>query len=247
MVENIKKMSAITLIYLVVIGFAFCNTESFIYATDLFEGSTVGGESATDKTDLFEGSTVGGGAITDGEKAVETDTASSTDWWGKANTFFNSKSDKITINPLDPLIGILKVAGNAVIIIVTIFLGIKYMYGSVEGKVDVKEGLFTLFVAMLFFYGGTTVYDILVTGNKLTFIGGSAEATISNIYSTVIYFANFLAVGAIIYVGVKYLMSGAEGKAELKGKGVPFFIGMIMTFSTISFLNLILKIMDDVI
>lgn len=169
-------------------------------------------------------------------------------WWTKAGTFFDD-TRAVTVTPttmLDSLIDILKILGNAVIIIVTMFLGVKYIYGSAEGKVDVKEGLSTLVVAMLFFYFGTNMYDIFINGGKLTFIDSTTTGTISNVFSTFVYIANFAAVGGIIYLGVKYLMAGAEGKAALKAKGLPFVIGLVMAFSSISILNIILKIIGDV-
>lgn len=181
------------------------------------------------------------------KEAATVEKVESSNWWAQANKFFDSKGESIGTNPLEPLIVIIKVGGNAVIIIATIFLGIKYMYGSVDGKVEVKEGLFTLVIAMLFFYAGTTVYDILVIDKKLIFIGDTAETTIFNIYSTIIYVAKFIAIGGIIYVGVKYLATGAEGKAELKGKGVPFFIGIVMTFGTLSFLSFIQTVLADIL
>ncbi len=220
MKENIKKILTITMICLIVISFI---------GTGFSAVNAIADES--------------GGLGSAGVATPDT----SASWWGKANTFFNNKGAVIVIDPLKPLINLVKVIGNAVIIIVTIFLGIKYMFGSVDGKVDVKEGLFTLFVAMLFFYAGQAVYEIFVSGGKLVFIGATEGATVFNIYSTVIYIAKFLAIGAIIYVGIKYLASGAEGKAELKGKGVPFFIGIIMAFGTLSFLTVLQSVIADIL
>lgn len=176
--------------------------------------------------------------------------ASSTDWWTTANTFFNSKGTGVvdTKDTLTDIVNIIKIFGNGVIISVTVFLGIKYMYGSAEGKGDVKEGLLTLFVAMLFFYGGTTIYDIFTTSNGLIFVSQtSADATIYNVYSGILYIAKIIAFAGIIYVGIRYLASGAEGKAELKGKGVPFFIGIVMTFGTLSFLEFMRTVISDIL
>lgn len=186
-------------------------------------------------------------ASTEGQAALAA--ATSADWWGKAMDFFrfSTTTTPVKTTALDSLTRLLEILGNAVIIIVTIILGIKYMFGSVEGKTDVKQGLITLFIAMLFFYGGTSVYDLFVTGGNLSLVGDTAEGTIFNIYSTIIYFAKFAAIGGIIYIGVKYMFAGAEGKADLKGKGAPFFIGVIMVFATLSFLSVIQKIIADII
>lgn len=170
------------------------------------------------------------------------------DWWGAADTFFDGINwTKQNLSSLDSVINLIKILGNAVFIIVAIVLGIKYILGSAEGKTDVKEGLISLTVAMIFFYGWSALETILVSGNQLIWIKDTDASTIASVYDTIVYFLNFVAVGALIYVGIKYLMSGAEGKADLKGKGVPFVIGMIMTFATLTFLNFLRTIIGEII
>lgn len=179
---------------------------------------------------------------------ISTNIYATDDWWGSASDFFDGVSWSKDNTILSSLVDIIKVLGNAVFIIVAIVLGIKYMLGSAEGKADIKEGIISLTVAMVFFYGWSALENILTGGgSNLVFIADSAETTIANIYSTIVYFLNIIAVGAVAYVGIKYLLSGAEGKADLKGKGVPFVVGMILTFSTLTFLNFIRDIIVDVL
>ena len=58
------------------------------------------------------------------------------------------------------------------------------------------------------------------------------------------YIINFAAVGGIIYIGIKYMMAGADGKAEMKLKGIPVVMGIIMVYGTVNLINFILKIID---
>ena len=169
------------------------------------------------------------------------------EWWSKADEFFDGVTVKKDPKILSDLVDLIKVAGNAIFIIVAIVLGIKYMLGSAEGKSDVKSGLISLTVAMVFFYGWSTLETILTDGHQLIFIKDTDKDTVATIYNTIVYFLNFVAIGVVLYVGVKYLMSGAEGKAELKGKGMPFIIGLVMTFASITFLNFLGKIIADVL
>lgn len=167
------------------------------------------------------------------------------EWWTSAHTFFSGVSwseDAV----LEDLVNLIKFAGNAIFIVVAIVLGIKYMYGSAEGKADVKDGLISLTVAMVLFYGWSTIQTILVDGGNLIFIKGTDTDTVTAIYNTVVYFLNIIATGVVIYVGVKYLMSGAEGKADLKGKGVPFVVGLILTFASVTFLNFLGDVIESI-
>ncbi|MBR5228140.1 MAG: hypothetical protein IKV94_05855, partial [Clostridia bacterium] len=57
-----------------------------------------------------------------------------------------------------------------------------------------------------------------------------------------LYIVNVLSVGGIIYIGIKYMMAGADGKAEMKVKLVPVIMGIIMVYGTLNLINFILKI-----
>lgn len=168
-------------------------------------------------------------------------------WWSSAHTFFsgtNWSEDQTILADLKTLI---KMIGNAVFLIITIVLGIKYMAASAEGKGDVKEGLTGLVVAIVLFYGWSALDTILTGEFKKWFGTDSPTETITTIYSVAVSILNYISIGVLLYVGVKYLFAGAEGKADLKGKGVPFVVGLVMTFATITFLNFLIKVVEDVL
>ena len=168
-----------------------------------------------------------------------------TEWWGQANNFWNGATSDVAstaMDTLEPLVNLIKVVGNMIFVAVTILLGVKYIWGGVDSKASVKDSLTTLVVAALVFYGWNTISALFMNGNRLSFITGSAETTAKTIYSTVLYIANFLAVGGLIYIGVRYMMAGAEGRSQLKARGVPIVLGIIMVYATITFLNFIVGI-----
>jgi len=163
-------------------------------------------------------------------------------WWNMAGNFWSGGSSNVAndaMNTLEPLVKLVKTIGNMIFVAVTVILGVKYIWGGVESKASVKDSLVTLVIAALVFYGWNTISALFMSGNKLSFITGSATDTASRIYSIVLYIANFLAVGGIVYIGMRYMMAGAEGRAQLKAKGVPIVLGIIMVYATITFLNLI--------
>lgn len=183
---------------------------------------------------------------TDGKSKATKAADSSSDgtaWWGQANSFLSGYggTGEVTkyFEGLTSLVTLIKTVGNMIFFAVTVVLGVKYIWGGVESKSSVKESLTTLIVAALVFYGWNTITALFKTGEQLSFVSGSAEGTASNIYSTVLYIANFFAVGGIVYIGVRYMMAGAEGRAELKTKGVPIVLGLVMVYSTLTFLQLI--------
>ncbi|MEG2311054.1 MAG: hypothetical protein RSB76_03600 [Clostridia bacterium] len=179
-------------------------------------------------------------------------------WWNSAATWFNKDSNAIfNSNPTTSTIisefqTMLNVIGSTVIVLVTIILGIKYMFGSVEGKADVKENLITLLVACVFFFGWNSIWALFTPTNSgvrgFAFImkdDDSWRQVVGRIYSIAVYALNILSIAAIIFVGIKYIFSGVAGKTELKAKSGQFIIGLILSFATISLLNFISTIVNS--
>lgn len=136
---------------------------------------------------------------------------------------------------------IIKMIGNMIFIVVTSILGVKYIWGSADAKYSVKNSLFSLVIAAVMFYGWDSISNIIQTVTNST-VGNNIESTAKTIYTYILYFVNIAAIGGIIFLGVKYLLASAEGKSQLKMNMGPAFLGIIMVYATISFLNTILSI-----
>lgn len=136
--------------------------------------------------------------------------------------------------------------GNVIFILITAFLGVKYIWGGVDSKFSVKNSLVTLVVAAIVFYGWNALTDVLDIKDLLTgkTSQSGVQGFVGTVYNTVMYIINFAAVGGIIYIGIKYMMAGADGKAEMKLKGIPVVMGIIMVYGTVNLINFILKIID---
>lgn len=176
------------------------------------------------------------------------------DWYsaGGTETYLDS-------NVLSEIANVVEIIGTAVIAIATVVLGIKYVLGSVTDKASVKENMITLLIACIFFFGWSNIRDLLInniqydssTGNiavsKITgstqlfiFSGtNSLESAFASIFSMIILIAKLVAVIATVYMGVKYIFSGAEQRAKLKEKGIMYIVGIILIFTTINVLSFI--------
>ena len=176
------------------------------------------------------------------------------DFWGQATNWFN-KIETSEDNPeikelIDTFQDMINVLGTTVIVLVTIFLGIKYIFGSVESKAGVKEGLVTLIVVCVFFFGWSALRNLLFPNNSLIFIEStdtSYTSILGRIFSIATFIANILAVLGIVYVGIRYIFAGASGKGELKAKSPMLLIGIILAFASVSFLSYISKVISEII
>lgn len=192
--------------------------------------------------------------IASGKEEPKYNSGSSTskDFWGNATKWFKegniSNEEKYGVEMIETLEDMILVVGTTVIALATIVLGIKFMFGSVESKVDAKEGLFNLLVACLFFFGWNSIKNLLFPGNKFIFLNDSDTSytqPVARIFNISTYVLQFLAVVAIIYVGVRYVFSGVQGKTDLKEKSGMFIVGIILAFCSTGFLTWISDIINE--
>ncbi|MEG0873081.1 MAG: hypothetical protein RSE00_03925 [Clostridia bacterium] len=176
------------------------------------------------------------------------------DFWSDATTWYSASGESggVSTEEGDKIFGgladMINVIGTSVIVLVTIALGTKYMFGSVDSKADVKESLINLLVACVFFFGWQSIKAILIPGNNFVFTSsGDFNGTVGAIFSTSMYILQFLVIVGVIYVGVRYIFSGASGRGELKAKSGNFLIGIILAFATTNFLTFLSKIINQMI
>lgn len=185
------------------------------------------------------------------------------DFWEVASDWFSTDqgAGDIVLLPsgiMSQLTTIVEVVGTGVIAIATVVLGIRYMLGSVSEKSQAKEGLLTLLVACVFFFGWTNLRNVLFDGivfdesGTVTSIGGTStilffkgattlENALSVIFGIVLFIAKAIALVVSIYMGVKYIFSGAEEKAKFKERSINYIIGIIFIFLTLEILTFISK------
>lgn len=181
-------------------------------------------------------------------------------FWESAGDWFNDVQKEgegnvsaKSIEIVNQFMDIVNYVGTTLIIIATMFLGVKYMFGSVEGKAEVKESLMTLLVACVFFFGWQYIRDIILIGTSGTqlFLVSNKDPSYRNLFGrllgVVMMIVKVAAIVGVIYVGVRYIFSGATGKAELKGKSVYFIIGIILTFSSVTVLTVFANVLADLL
>lgn len=181
-------------------------------------------------------------------------TSQNADFWGSATNWFSEVKGSYTMpteaqSIIDIFEQMINVVGTTVIVVATIVLGIKYIIGTVDSRTQAKDGLITLFIACVFFFGWSSISNLLFPGNNFIFLSDSDTNytnMVGRLFSTFSYIANIVSILLIIYVGVRYILAGASGKADLKGRSMYFIIGIILVFATSNVLSFISNIINDV-
>lgn len=207
-------------------------------------GGASSGVSSGNKGGASSGTSSGNTSNSQGQGAE-----SSKDFWGHATNWFNtgpsaSSTTQYGTDIISTFEEMILIVGTTVIVIATIYLGVKMMFGSVEARADSKEGLFNLLVACIFFFGWNSLKKLLIDSdtNNLVFLSGSNSNIgdpVGRIFVSITYVLQFAAIIGIIYVGIKYIFAGVEGKTDLKEKSGWFLIGIILAFCSTGFLTFI--------
>ncbi len=181
------------------------------------------------------------------------------DFIGEASEWYKKGGNTESID-LTEIANLVNIAGTAVIAIVTVVLGTKYMLGSATGKSEVKEQLISLLVACVLFFGWSNLSGILISGanfNSTTGgysgVGGNTQLFIfqkmgenadistvfAEVFAIVMFIARIVAVVVTMVIGVKYIFGGADVKSSIKQKGPMYIIGILMIFCTVGILSFI--------
>lgn len=183
----------------------------------------------------------------------------SEEFFQKAGTWFEGVQQEgennvspISIEIVNSFMDIVNYVGTVIIIIATMFLGVKYMFGSVDGKSEVKESLVTLLIACVFFFGWQYIRDIVLMSNGTQlFISDPGDSSYKLLFARLLGVVTMIvkvaAIAGVIYVGVRYIFAGASGKADLKGKSVYFIIGIILTFCSVTVLTVFSNMLQELL
>ncbi len=146
------------------------------------------------------------------------------------------------------IIGTIFAIGNVVIFVVTIALGLKYIYSGIEGKADIKSSLPNYVLGVVFFYLAQSVRDLSKSFMTGALGGGTSYNTFAgNVYSTVNTIANVCAILGIVLLGLKYMLSPAETRADVKKQLVPVALGIVLVYCTFKVITLVYSIGQGVL
>lgn len=139
----------------------------------------------------------------------------------------------------DSIYGIIKTLGYLVFGFVTIVLGLKYIWSGVDEKSRIKETLPVLIAGALFFFLAEGIVG-LVTSDFGFLTTASLDTITGSAFKTLKVVANFVAIAGIVFVGLQYMISSADKKADIKTKMFPLVIGLVFVFCSVQVLSLII-------
>lgn len=136
---------------------------------------------------------------------------------------------------IDKIVPIIEMIGNLIFAGITVILGLKYIWSSAEGKSEVQESLPAFITAVIFFYMAGTLVNVLIGDANDGIIGSLTGSTTSGIFAGKVMFiitsvVKYAALAGLVFVGVRYMLASAEGRASMKTSMGGLIIGILFTF-----------------
>ncbi|MDD2627641.1 MAG: TrbC/VirB2 family protein [Clostridia bacterium] len=101
-----------------------------------------------------------------------------------------------------------------------------------------------IFLATPYMYAtGTGIGTSIPSGGTAS---GNLTGAANKIWNTVAYIVQFLAIGAIVFAGVRYMFASADQKADIKKQTIVLVVGAILVFAAIPILKFVDSVITDI-
>lgn len=105
--------------------------------------------------------------------------------------------------------------------------------------------LFSIIMLLVVIFNFTFVYaDKPEKPGEVTVNNNKAIETVQKIWGTAKTIVQVLAVAAIVFAGVRYMYSSADGKADIKNQTVMLVLGAVLVFGAVEIASLIYDVAD---
>ena len=142
-----------------------------------------------------------------------------------------------------------------------IAVGLRYMLNNADTKADIKKQLFPVILGLVLIFCVTNVATFIINvgqealgqnGEKVdTSItsGGDVvdgvEDTLGRVYGSLALIFQMLAVGAMIFTGIRFMFASADTRADIKGQTIILLLGAVIVFGAVEIIKSVAKIGNE--
>lgn len=141
----------------------------------------------------------------------------------------------------DDILGMVLKIGRYLIYAALLFFGVRCIWEGASGKAQFKAMLPYLLVALVFFYSGRGLVNVV----QSVFDTYDYENYGADVFATIIYIVRILAFAGILFTGVKLMFASPEAKADVKSHLIPIIIGCLFVFSSSFIVDVIVTTLDE--
>ena len=117
--------------------------------------------------------------------------------------------------------------GKVIATIMLIIMGIKYVMSAPEGRAEYRKMAIPYVVGVVLIYGEQTIVDDIYHGNY----ENTVKTHVTAVGDAILSVSKIICVIMLIVIGIKYVMSAPEGRAEYRKTMIPYVVGVILIYS----------------
>lgn len=133
---------------------------------------------------------------------------------------------------IDGITGFVQWAGSFIAVGALMVIGIKYMIGSTEDKANYKKNMMPYIIGCFILFGAANIVPQI--SDALGEIGTDKDKVASSILGIIQAIGTFVSIGALMILGIKYMMGSVEERASYKKSMLPYIIGAILLFGAVN-------------
>ena len=141
---------------------------------------------------------------------------------------------------LDNMTELVRFVGTFIAVGVLMVIGIKYIMGSVEERASYKKSMVPYIIGCIILFGAANIAPSIK--DIFTDMGEDTEDIGNSILGLIRVIGTFISVGALMVMGIKYMMGSTEERASYKKSMVPYIIGCIVLFGAVNITSMIYNV-----
>ena len=138
---------------------------------------------------------------------------------------------------IDKITDFIKVIGTFLSVGVLMVLGIRYMMGSLEERASYKKSMMPYIVGCVILFGASYIVPAII--ETTSDIGDSTDEVGNKILGLIQVTGTFISIGALMVLGIKYMMGSVEERASYKKSMIPYIVGIALLFSAVNIASII--------
>lgn len=132
---------------------------------------------------------------------------------------------------------LVRTVGNFIAVGVLMVIGIRYMMGSVEERASYKKSMMPYIIGCFILFGAANIAPQFE--DIFSDLGDNTEEIGNKILGLIQVIGTFISVGALMIMGIRYMMGSVEERASYKKSMVPYVVGAVLLFAAVNLVTII--------
>ena len=144
------------------------------------------------------------------------------------------KGDELSLDLgfINNVTNLIRTIGAFIAVGALMVIGIQYVTGSIEEKANYKKSMMPYVIGCFVLFGASLIVPKIT--EIFTKMGEDTENIGNSILGLIQMIGTIVSVGALMILGIKYMMGSTEQRASYKKSMLPYIIGAVLIFGAVN-------------